>query len=253
METAVSLVICTRNRARQLEACLASVAKIRCELPWETVIVDSGSDDDTQTVVSKFFDDSDVRGHYLWEPERGGCHAKNAGINVSSGEVVAFTDDDCYPAPDLLDRICEIFADPRIGFIGGRILLHDPNDYPLTINESMETLRFSAGGIVPCAAVQGENMAFRRAALIAVGGFDPTLGPGTSFPGEDWDAVARVCGGGSDGGCFETPVVSHSPWPNSARGRLPSAHLLLWARRGIRKAPDGPLSPLAVLPALGPA
>lgn len=207
--TAVSLVICTRNRARQLEACLASVAKIRCQLPWEAVIVDNGSEDQTRAIVSKFLDDNDVRGRYVWEPEPGVCRAKNAGINISSGEVVAFTDDDCYPAPDLLDRIWEIFADPRIGFMGGRILLHDPNDYPLTINESTETLRFSAGGIVPCAAVQGANMAFRRTALVAIGGFDPTLGPGTSFPGEDWDVVARVCSSGWDGGYFPAPVVSH--------------------------------------------
>jgi hypothetical protein len=48
-----------------------------------------------------------------------------------------------------------------------RILLHDPRDYPLTINESIEIVRFAAGSVVPCAAVQGANMAFRRAALVA--------------------------------------------------------------------------------------
>jgi GT2 family glycosyltransferase len=209
-ETAVSLIPGTRNRARQLEPCLASVAKIRCDLPWKAVIADSGSGDDTQTVVSNFFDHKDVRGHCVWEPERGGCHGKNAGINVSGDEIVAFTDHDCYPGPDLLDRICEIFADSRIGFVGGRILLHDPNDYPLTINGSMKTLRFSAGGIVPCAAAaQGANMAFRRAALIAIGGFDPALGPGKPFPGEDCDAVTRIWSSGWDGGYFPTPVASH--------------------------------------------
>ena len=207
--TAVSLIICTRNRAKQLEVCLASVARIRCERPWEAVIVDNGSCDDTRAVVSKFFENNAVRGRYAWEPESGLSRARNAGVNASSGDIVAFTDDDCYPAPDFLDRICETFADPCIGFMGGRILLHDPGDYPLTVNESLETLRFTAGGIVPCAAVQGANMAFRRAALVAVGGFDPTLGAGTPFPAEDWDAVARVCSSGWSGGYFPAPVVSH--------------------------------------------
>jgi glycosyltransferase involved in cell wall biosynthesis len=209
MTTAVSLIICTRNRAEQLEACLTSVAQIRCNRPWEIVIVDNGSNDQTRAIVSKFLDNSDVSGRYVWEPEPGVCRAKNAGIDVSGGEIVAFTDDDCYPAPDLIDRISEVFADPCVGFMGGRILLHDPGDYPLTINESTETLRFSAGGIVPCAAVQGANMAFRRAALVATGGFDLTLGPGTPFPGEDWDAVVRVCSSGWDGGYFPAAVVSH--------------------------------------------
>jgi glycosyltransferase involved in cell wall biosynthesis len=206
---AVSLVICTRNRASQLEACLASIAKIRCERPWNTVIVDNGSRDHTRAVANAFLRDHSVPGRYVWEPAPGLSRARNAGINASDGDIVAFTDDDCYPAPDFLDRICEIFAEPRIGFIGGRILLHDPRDYPLTVNESLETVRFRGGSIVPCAAVQGANMAFRRAALVAVGGFDPALGAGTPFPAEDWDAVARVCISGWDGGYFPAPTVSH--------------------------------------------
>src|SRR5215471_7389353 len=140
----VSLVICTRNRARQLEACLASVSKIRCDREWEAVIVDNGSSDHTRTVVGEFAR-SHVGARYVWEPEPGLSRARNAGVKASRGDIIAFTDDDCYPAPDLPDRIGEIFADPRIGFIGGRILLHDRYDYPLTVNESVETLRFTAG------------------------------------------------------------------------------------------------------------
>jgi glycosyltransferase involved in cell wall biosynthesis len=206
---AVSLVICTRNRARQLDACLSSVANIRCDRPWETVIVDNGSRDHTKDVATSFFREHPVPGHYVWEPNPGLSNARNAGIVASGGDLIAFTDDDCYPASDLLDRMCEIFADQRIGFVGGRILLHDPRDYPLTVNESTETLRFAGGSVVPCAVVQGANMAFRRAALLAVGGFDPALGAGTRFPAEDWDAVARVCISGWDGGYFPAPTVSH--------------------------------------------
>jgi hypothetical protein len=208
-EPAVSLVICTRNRARQLQTCLAAVARIRCWRPWETVIVDNGSDDDTRAIAQAFLRDGAVDGRYVWEPRPGLSRARNAGLDASRGTIVAFTDDDCYPAADFLERVCEVFADPRIGFMGGRILLHDPADYPLTINESLERLRFAAGSIVPCAAVQGANMAFRRIALIDVGGFDPMLGAGTPFPAEDWDAVARVCMNGWDGGYFPEPTVSH--------------------------------------------
>ncbi|HEU0216816.1 MAG TPA: glycosyltransferase [Stellaceae bacterium] len=208
-EPAVSLVICTRNRARQLQTCLAAVARIRCRQPWETVIVDNGSNDDTRAIAQVFLRDEAVDGCYVWEPRPGLSRARNAGLDASRATIIAFTDDDCYPAADFLERVCEVFADPRIGFMGGRILLHDPADYPLTINESLETLHFAAGGIVPCAAVQGANMAFRRAALIGVGGFDPMLGAGTPFPAEDWDAVARVCMSGWDGGYFPEPTVSH--------------------------------------------
>ncbi len=206
---AVSLVICTRNRAEQLAACLAAVANIRCDHPWQLVIVDNGSTDGTVAVAESFLHSHFSNGRYVWEPRPGLSYARNAGVASSDGEIVAFTDDDCYPAPEFLDHICEIFADERIGFIGGRILLHDPRDYPLTINESTETLRFAGGSVVPIAVVQGANMAFRRTAIVGVGGFDPALGAGTPFPAEDWDAVARVCISGWDGGYFPAPTVSH--------------------------------------------
>jgi hypothetical protein len=205
----ISLVICSRNRAERLEACLAAVARIRCDHPWEAVLVDNGSSDGTAAVIEKFLRANPLRGCHVREPRPGLSHARNAGVAASSGKIVAFTDDDCYPAPDFLDCIREIFADERVGFAGGRILLHDPRDHPLTINESTETLRFAAGQVVPCAALQGANMAFRRAALLAVGGFDPAFGAGTQFPAEDWDAVARVCISGWDGGYFPAPTVSH--------------------------------------------
>ncbi len=205
---AVSLIICTRNRARQLAACLAAVAKIRCEQPWEVVIVDNGSGDETRDVATSFLR-GQVRGQYVWEPLAGLSRARNAGTAASEADIVAFTDDDCYPASDLLDRICEVFADECIGFAGGRILLHDPRDYPLTINESIETRRFAAGSVIPCAVVQGANMAFRRRVLLDIGGFDPDFGAGTAFPAEDWDAVARASFSGWDGGYFPAATVSH--------------------------------------------
>ncbi|HWB51567.1 MAG TPA: glycosyltransferase family A protein [Stellaceae bacterium] len=205
----VSLVICTRNRARQLRACLAAVGKIDCRQSWEVIIVDNGSHDDTQAVAEAFLRHQAVRGRCIVEPQPGVSRAKNTGIAASRGAIIAFTDDDCYPAADFLDRICDIFADRRIGFIGGRILLHDPTDYPLTVNESVETVRFAARHVVPNAAIQGANMAFRREALTGVGGFDVALGPGTPFTGEDWDVVARVCMDGWAGGYFPGPTVSH--------------------------------------------
>jgi glycosyltransferase involved in cell wall biosynthesis len=60
-EPVVSLVICTRNRARQLQACLAAVGKIRCRQPWEMVIVDNGSGDDTRALAQAFLRDNKPR------------------------------------------------------------------------------------------------------------------------------------------------------------------------------------------------
>ncbi|MEA2626417.1 MAG: hypothetical protein QOD06_2462, partial [Candidatus Binatota bacterium] len=47
----VSIVVCTRNRARALERCLSAVARQRAGLPFETIVIDNGSTDDTRAVV----------------------------------------------------------------------------------------------------------------------------------------------------------------------------------------------------------
>ena len=211
MATEVSLIICSRNRAAQLAACLRAVARIRCAIEWEAVIVNNGSDDlgRTQAVISEFFEDNDVRGRHIWEPKPGVSRAKNAGIYASRGRILAFTDDDCYPSEDWPDRVFDAFSDPHIGFMGGRILLYDPSDAPVTIALSSTPVHFHAGQAVPAGAIHGANMAVRRRALLAVGGFDPKFGAGMPYAGEDWDVAARVCSAGWDGGYFPEPVVFH--------------------------------------------
>jgi GT2 family glycosyltransferase len=69
-------------------------------------------------------------------------------------------------------------------------------------------------------------MAFRRAALLEIGCFDPGLGAGTPFPAEDWDAVARICISGWDGGYFPGPTVAHHHGrkPSEAREHLRAYH-----------------------------
>src|SRR6202007_3056292 len=77
----VSLVICTRDRAAQLSACLAAVAGMSCRRPWEIVVVDNGSRDDTRAVAQAFLRDHAVA-RYVWEPQAGLSRARNAGIGA---------------------------------------------------------------------------------------------------------------------------------------------------------------------------
>jgi GT2 family glycosyltransferase len=136
-------------------------------------------------------------------------HARNAGLRAARGEIVVFTDDDCYVRPDFIDQYRKVFDDPALGFAGGRILLHDSTDYPLTIIESDAERIFPLGRPVPCGIVQGANMAIRRRPLKQAGGFDVRLGPGTPFLADDWDMQTRVAALGWAGGYFLGPTVSH--------------------------------------------
>src|SRR5579872_1042990 len=181
----VSLVISTRNRAAQLARCLDHVRLIRSKSDWELVVVNNGSSDDTAAVLAEFERSAPFPMRIVNEPVAGLSNARNAGLRVARGEVVVFTDDDCYVRPDFVDQYREIFDNQTFGFAGGRILLHDRTDYPVTMIESESEQRFGLGRPVPCGILQGANMAMRRRALEAAGGFDVRLGSGTEFLADD--------------------------------------------------------------------
>ena len=135
----ISLIICTRDRCQQLARCLQAVQDIWLERSWELIIVDNGSTDHTVDVVHDFIRKTGIRAVYLFEPKPGKSIGLNAALRVAHGQILAFTDDDCYPAPDFLSRISAAFEDPSVGYVSGRILLHDPADHPFAINESHDS------------------------------------------------------------------------------------------------------------------
>ena len=208
---ALSLVICTRNRAPQLARMLASLKTLTCAQPWEIVVVDNGSTDNTQAVIEAFRAETPASLTVVVEARPGTGHAHNCGWQTAQGEIVSFTDDDCYPAPDFLQMTQVCFAtDPQLGFLGGRVLLHDPADYKITVQENTARHDFAPGAFIAPGLILGANNAFRRAALMAINGFDPAFGAGTPFPCEDVDVLARISAAGWRGAYDPRPLVYHA-------------------------------------------
>jgi GT2 family glycosyltransferase len=205
----VSLIISTRNRASQLERCFQAIAQIKSSAAWELVIIDNASSDDTSCVIGRFVEQVSFPVKTAIEPKPGLANARNLGIAVARGEILAFTDDDCYPAPNYVDEVVRAFSDPAMGYIGGMVKLFDPADSRITIQESTRTKILKRYGYVPPGGIHGANMAFRRQALADIGGFDPKLGAGAEFVCEDVDACARASFAGWQGGYFPGPIVHH--------------------------------------------
>ncbi len=195
----VSLIICTRNRAGALRRCLDATSAITFAGAWELVVVDNGSTDATRDIIDAFAAAASFPVVAVGQPVPGLSNARNAGVAAASGDMLLFTDDDCYVDPDILDAVLASFADPRVGFASGRVRLFDPNDAPVTVNESLVPLRFPARRFLPAGAVKGANLAFRRAVLDQIGPFDPLFGSGALFPAEDADAAMRASLAGWDG------------------------------------------------------
>lgn len=251
---ALTLIVCTRDRAQRLAPTLAALGAVRAACAWELVLVDNGSRDDTPAVLERFAAEAarapGVPGApaavvVVREDAPGLARARNAGVRAARAALLCFTDDDCYPAPDFVDRWAAVFEDPAVGYGGGRILLHDSADHPITTRPELELIPRAPRAYVWPGLVQGANMAFRRAVLEAAGGFDPAMGPGAPFNCEDVDAAARASALGAAGGYFPGPVVRHHHGRRAgpavaalersyAHGRG-AYHLALLLRRGARR------------------
>jgi glycosyltransferase involved in cell wall biosynthesis len=206
----LSVIICTRNRAAQLAQTLKKVSAIGSKLNWQLVVVDNASTDRTNEVVREFAATWSRPVELVYEPGRGVSHARNTGWQSANSEIVAYIDDDCYPVENYVDAVFDCFSqNPRHAFVGGRILLYDPSDRRLTIQESQEQLFFPPNSFIRPGVIHGANLAFRRAALIEVGGYDLWFGPGALFIAEEAELMARISAAGWTGAYDPKPLVYH--------------------------------------------
>jgi GT2 family glycosyltransferase len=116
----VSVVIPSYRRPESLASCLDALERQQLAAAETIVVVRSGDTASEQVVRSH------APAARLVLVERAGVvAAMNAGIDASSGEIVALTDDDSEPHPDWLSRMVAIYErDPRVAAVGGRDVLY---------------------------------------------------------------------------------------------------------------------------------
>lgn len=206
----ISLIVCTRNRSEQLSRALKSIENISFDGQWQFVIVNNGSTDNTESVIKRFKEDSNLNVTYVYEPLPGLSRARNAGLSHAGAEIVAFTDDDCYPAEDFLTRVFTCMSNGDLAFCGGRVSLYDNNDAKVTVQECNESLLIEPSKSLYSGPVIGANMGFRKSAVLKVYGFDERLGAGTRYAaGEETDLIKRLGNIGLNGIYDPKITVSH--------------------------------------------
>ena len=113
---------------------------------------------------------------------KGASMARNTGFAVVSSEVVCCIDDDAWADPSWLGLLAGVFNDPTVTAAGGRILpdfesesgYHLPPELYWVVGATYRGHGEDAG---PISRPIGANMAFRREAFLAVGGFPTEFGP----------------------------------------------------------------------------
>lgn len=180
-----TVVVCTRDRPVQLEACLNSLAALGSS-HFEILVVDNGASDAVAHICRQ-------RGiACIREPIPGLTRARNLGARAARGRVVAYIDDDAVAEPGWLDALLREFADPAVAAVAGwtRYMKALPGTLSMTMEEAEDEPRprprqafdrrdrdwFAVacfGGIG-----DGNTMAFRRDLLIESVRFDERLGRG---------------------------------------------------------------------------
>lgn len=121
----LSVIVCTRNRAKQLATlvqCLGSQRDIE-NINWEIVIVDNNSSDNTKEVAYAFCEGSNLKINYLFEPKIGLSNARNSGILASKGSLLLFVDDDVLiPKEFVSNALFGIQEFPEFQIFGFRVL-----------------------------------------------------------------------------------------------------------------------------------
>ncbi len=129
---AIAVIVPTRDRPQQLSECLTALAgQTYPRARFEVIVVDDGSVEPLDAVIAGFADRLAVR--VIRQPRQSAAAARNSGIAATRAAVLAFTDDDCRPAPDWLERLAERFEDGRSRLVGGGVVnaLND-NAYSVT-------------------------------------------------------------------------------------------------------------------------
>jgi succinoglycan biosynthesis protein ExoA len=189
----VSVVVPTKNSERTIDACLTSLLKNQSI--YEIIIVDD-SNDGTREKVLKY----PIR--LIHAPGKNISEARNLGVTYATGDIVAFTDDDCVVPEGWVEEGCDHFSDASVGAVGG------PN---LTPKDSSSRERcagmalsswFGTGASVRRYSIVNDearfrevdesklitcNLFLRKTALKVVGLFDPG-----QFPCEENELLHRM-------------------------------------------------------------
>ena len=208
----MSLVLCTRDRAKQLSSFFEKLplAKIS-ENNVEIVLVDSDSQDETFSLMEQFKSNHPALNIKIVKSNKPGLgFARNLGIKNASSDIMIFADDDCYYADDYMMIASKVFDHKdKFKFCGGRILLFDPTDAQVGCNfENNYKLYPGETKLLP-GQFQGANLIVHRDVFDKVGGFDPELGAGKRFRFEDIDLLARAALAGFAGAHVPDLVVYH--------------------------------------------
>ncbi|MEH1790989.1 MAG: glycosyltransferase [Nostoc sp.] len=180
-----SLIVATKNRVNEVDRFLRSLTN-QVGNNFEVIIVDQNLDDRLTDVVNRYSPLFPITHIKLETP--GTSRARNRGIVLANGDIIAFPDDDCLYPPGFLTNVAHFFEDATWDGLTVRVmdLEGDRDAFDHCLQESCQ-VDYTTGVSVGI----GPSM-FWRSHLAKKVAFDEDMGPGATWVGgEDTDYLLR--------------------------------------------------------------
>lgn len=185
----ISAIICTYNRETYLGTAIDSLLAQDFAAPFEVIVVDNASTDDTRAIVETRRTrslPSHLQLHYIYEPVHGLSVARNTGAKAAQSSILAYLDDDAVASPQWLQALYTAYQhNDKLAVAGGKVTLlwsygtSAPSWLSTGLASNLgaydlgeEMLYIDRPSLTP----RGLNYSIRRSFLEQVGGFDLKLG-----------------------------------------------------------------------------
>lgn len=203
----LSIVIPAFNEADYLPACLnevlAEVARAPDPDAIEVLVVDNASTDATGDIARAAPGVCVVH-----EPLKGLTHARQAGLEAASGDIIAYVDADTRMPAGWIARVLRTFeGKPNVVCVSGPYIYYDAATWQRAMVRLYWIFLASPAYWMTRYMVVGGNFAVRRSALEQIGGFDTTI----AFYGEDTNIARRLKSAG------RVKFLLRLPMPTSSR------------------------------------
>lgn len=169
----ISIIVPVLNASLYIDDCILSLTNQ--DFPkdrYEIIIVDNGSKDDTIKKLDKYRERITI----LCEPKKGSYVARNTGIKIAKGKIIAFTDSDCVADKNWIKGLYTKFVSEDIGCVVGSVIpypgktlveIYSKNKDILSQQIALNSRYLSYG--------QTANTAFRKEVFDRIGNFDEKL------------------------------------------------------------------------------
>jgi hypothetical protein len=231
----VSIVICTADRRSSLEKALKSIGLISYQ-NFEVIIIDASSTTDTIGMLEAFSNKINFQVKFMRVEPKNISFSRNRGIQLASGSIIAFFDDDAVPPSEWIEQLVFTYSlhGDKCAAVGGTVRDLTRPGYPLQFRRGITNLLSETIAIRSSDApnynqpkgfwyngLMGTNSSYRKELLEKINGYDEFF----DYFLDETDVCLRLIQSGYDIH-YADVVVDHYPQPS--HNRIDQKHLTCW-------------------------